>query len=293
MIKESTKPEGLNSFTEAEVRAVNRLLGLSNEQGLLDEAKMPRAINIHQWWKTTEPIVFDHSPKQEVFIGWELVSGRLEVVEVNVGPPYEEILQDPHRNQIGATYYGAVTGHPHVLAFHSHPEKPQTLQEAMPSKRKGRPVEAMSRYVENFPRSDHDDVSMFLRNPRIYSMIIVDVTPDNHDTFPVLVAVKTTKTPFFIAENRYRYLPKLKEILEMELLGLDRDLGFRESWLGRKHTAKYNDFLIKDNLWQQSFCLVFYRGFVSRNLEEPQPVRRSLWPSTGKWVRPTPGSKRF
>ncbi len=266
--KEKEKP-----FTTKEVKAVNCILGIGNK-GLVREEDMPQAIDVRKWWEVTEPILFAHPRDRELFIGWDLVGDELEGVEINEGLPYEEITQSHAESELGLIRAGQVAGNPHVLVFHSHVEVPEEVKQILAKERKGNPLTAVEQFLDDVPRSYFSEVVKFIKSSDVYTRIIIDVSLGGEELIPILVMVKTKETPVVTKDNYYRYSSRLKNIIWNQLLGGDIDVNFWELF-GKEHRKRYKDVLTKDRPWLEEFRLVFYRGFLSRNLEEPQAIRRS------------------
>lgn len=220
---ERGKEAHLIPFNEQEATAVNRFLGIRKE-GVLSPEEMPGAIDVSSFWKATKPILDRYPRNKEVFIGWEQKGGVLEAVEENEGKGYGDIVQKSVDIYIGRTIVGIVSCHPHLLMLHSHPEIPREVLE----KYQGKNPSAVKRFIKDIPQTGFDDIRAFLKQCREYAEVIIDVFPKEGELMPILVVLKTSKSPVITRENYYRYEEKFENIFYRERLGFDGVIDWRD-----------------------------------------------------------------
>jgi len=246
----------IRSFTPNEVRSVNRLFKIGDVKQLSEE-QYPPTLNLSKWWKEVAPIVAQKPKDIEVGIGWNLKNGKLVIDQIVDGIPFNQIKQDNLELKLigGNVRINKNT----LMMFHTHPEINEEIRKFL--EKDDNKSNEVKKSIDDIPDSSFSDIFGFLYNPRTYLDVICDISKRKKGLTPVLVAIKTINTPIINNENRFDYYIVMKNILRREFFGSSYE--------------SYNDILKFDLNWQRNFGIVFYRGYLSENTDEPQFVRKS------------------
>lgn len=261
-LPQPTEKTSLTPISEQEATVINSLLGISVE-GIVDPNKLPESIHLDKFWLEASSILKEHPDDRELFIGWDLVEGKLQVTEVFVGLQPHEIPPEllDYNKKVGYRSFGWLPPHkPHLLVFHSHSRTSYEVS------RKNN----FKRIFCTTPPSSYSDLSDFVLRPDEYANIIVDISAKkDFRVGRVLVALKTTDSWDVNKENCQ--IKSLLLQMEMQVAELrrihDTEIVGQPLFAGQGTKAMI-EILGSDEHWSRFTDLTIYRGLI---FESPEP----------------------
>lgn len=259
-INEVAQRYPFEAIWQMDASKVNQFFGI-NQEGVLDAENLPKKLSLGNLWRTVAPIIDAHPWDRELYIGWDVVRGRLKVTEVTEGLQRAEILaQDPQADNVVEKILGQVDHRSHLLSFHTHVSDPSETQ----------PTDRYEVIFDATPKASTDDMDSMVLVLADYAAVILDTKLRNRTIIGrILVALKTSRS--WKINNEADQDSKMQELKQemngSKLFDISRS-GLKEvSVYSKEKVYLMTRILNRDDHWNNFTGVALYRGILQSNLE--------------------------